>query len=344
VALHRLEARPETAHTIVNQAVEAAAHVAGGRFKGLVNGVLRNALRQDHAIRAMLESRPETHWRHPQWWIEAVQQEYPDRWQAVLVANNGRAPMSLRVNCRRSTVQDFLAELRTAGLKASHLGAQGLQLEAACPVAGLHGFADGRVSVQDWGAQQAAVLLDVHDGQRALDACAAPGGKTAHILELADVDLLALELEDERAARVRENLDRLGLAAAVKTADCRQVASWWNGRPFDRILADVPCSASGVVRRHPDIKWLRRKKDVVHFAAIQAEILESLWPVLAPGGKMLYVTCSVFGEENGQQIARFAARHPDCRRLCIGENLIEQQWLPTPHHDGFYYALLGKAH
>ncbi len=190
-------------------------------------------------------------------------------------------------------------------------------------------------------AQRAAALLDLHEGQRVLDACAAPGGKSAHILETADVALTALDSSPVRAQRISENLARLGLAAEVKASDCRKLDAWWDGRPFERILADVPCSASGVVRRNPDIKWLRRSDDIPRFAAQQAEILEALWQTLAPGGKMLYATCSVFAEENGDQITAFAARHPDCRRLPIAGQL-DCQYLPCAEHDGFFYALLEK--
>ena len=214
-------------------------------------------------------------------------------------------------------------------------------LDAPLPVALLPGYAEGRVSVQDAGAQWAAGLLDPQPGERVLDACSAPGGKTAHLLERADLALLALELDPQRARRVELNLARLGLAAELKVADCRMLADWWDGRPFDRILADVPCSASGVVRRHPDIKWLRRDTDVVHFAAQQAEILEALWHTLAPGGTMLYVTCSVFDEENAAQIARFCARHADAQRLPI-QGRPDLQLLPDAEHDGFYFALLRK--
>jgi len=217
-----------------------------------------------------------------------------------------------------------------------------LLLERPVAVSRVPGFAEGCVSVQDAGAQYAADYLDLDDGLRVLDACAAPGGKTAHILETADVILTALDSDAGRARRVTENLDRLGLSAKVHTADCRDLERWWNGRPFDRILADVPCSASGVVRRNPDIKWLRRSDDIARFAAQQADILEALWRVLAPGGKMLYATCSVFAEENGDQVAAFAARHPDCRRIPIGGQL-DCQHLPCPEHDGFFYALLEKV-
>ena len=204
-------------------------------------------------------------------------------------------------------------------------------------------FFAGAVSVQDVGAQWAARLLDAADGMRVLDACAAPGGKTAHILERAAVDLLALDAEASRAARITDNLQRLGLAATVRVADCRRPAEWWDGRPFARILADVPCSASGVVRRHPDAKWLRRESDVAGFAATQAEILDALWPLLAPGGRMLYCTCSVFSRENAKQMTAFCARHADARRMpCAADGQMEFALLPDQDHDGFYYALLEK--
>lgn len=343
IALHRLETRPETAHTVVDQAVEAAARLAEGRLKALVNGVLRNALRQWPTLIAELADNPVAHWRHPAWWIEVVQRQHPQHWQSLLAGNNTHPPMALRLNPRRTNLADYQKALAAAGIAVQALGPLALQLETPRPVAALPGFAEGAVSVQDWGAQQAANLLDLHDGQRVLDACAAPGGKTAHLLELARIDLLALEVEESRTQRVRDNLTRLGLSAELRTADCRRTESWWDGRPFDRILADVPCSASGVARRHPDIKWLRRAEDVAGFATVQAEILDALWQVLAPGGKMLYLTCSVFAEENGQQIARFAARHADCHRASFADGTTERQCLPDARNDGFYFALLEKT-
>jgi 16S rRNA (cytosine967-C5)-methyltransferase len=217
------------------------------------------------------------------------------------------------------------------------VGKVGLRLQQPQPVDALPGFADGLVSVQDAGAQRAAELLDASDGQRVLDACAAPGGKTAHLLELADLDLTALEMDAGRARRIDETLTRLGLQATVRVADCRKVDQWWDGRPFDRILADVPCSASGVVRRHPDSKWLRREKDIAGFARTQRQILGALWPTLAAGGKLLYATCSVFPEENGEQVAAFAKNTAGALLLA------EEQLLPQGDHDGFYYALLQKT-
>jgi 16S rRNA (cytosine967-C5)-methyltransferase len=342
VALFRLEQRPQDAHTIVDQAVDAAAGINHGRLKALVNGVLRSFLRRRDELLAAADADPAARWRHPRWWIERLQAERPQDWQEILAAGNSHPPMTLRLNRRRDDAQDYLAALAAAGIAARPLDAVAIRLDAPVAVERLPGFAAGRVSVQDWGAQRAAALLDLHEGQRVLDACAAPGGKSAHILETANVGLTALELDGQRAGRVRENLARLGLAADVRVADCRRRDDWWDGRPFERILADVPCSASGVARRHPDIKWLRRAADVAQFAQTQAAILDALWHVLAPGGKMLYCTCSVFRAENADQIKEFSQRHPDAARLPTGCAEHEMQLMPGSDHDGFYYALLQK--
>lgn len=340
VALYRLETRPEQAHTIVDQAVEAAAVQAPG-LKGVVNGVLRNRLRNADALQRRQDGDAVAHYRHPDWWIRRIRASYPEQWEAALEGGNQRPPMAVRVNRRRSSVEAVAAEFREEGIGCRRAANDALVLDSPTAIALLPGFAAGRVSVQDAGAQWTGRWLDLADGQRVLDACAAPGGKAAQILESADVELVALELDPVRVRRINENLARLGLAADVKTVDCRRVDEWWDGRPFDRILADVPCSASGVARRHPDIKWLRRQEDIPRFAAQQAEILEALWPTLAIGGKLLYVTCSVFDEENSLQIERFLARHPDAQRETIG-NRLEQQLLPNADHDGFFYALLRK--
>ncbi len=342
VALYRLDSRADTAHTIVDQAVTAAATLLAGRFKGVVNGVLRNALRQSAELKRAADADMVAEFRHPPWWIRRLRNQYPDTWRAILAAGDTHPPMALRVNRRRAEVREVLSAFAAADLPVRELSNGALLLDRPVPVARVPGFAEGRVSVQDAGAQYAAGYLDLADGQRVLDACAAPGGKTSHILERAQVDLLALDADSVRARRVSENLDRLGLSAEVRAADCRDLSRWWDGRPFQRILADVPCSASGVVRRNPDIKWLRRSDDVARFAAQQAEILDALWQVLAPGGKMLYVTCSVFAEENRDQIAAFTARHPDsCLVPIAGQP--DCQYLPCAEHDGFFYALLEKA-
>ena len=342
VALYRLGSRPEAAHTTVDQAVSAAATVLGGNFKGVVNGVLRNALRQHDELAKAADADMVAEHRHPPWWIRRLKSQYPQHWRAILAAGNMHPPMALRINPLRATLSETLESFAEAGLAVRELPNGALLLERPVAVSRVPGFAEGCVSVQDAGAQYAADYLDLDDGLRVLDACAAPGGKTAHILETADVILTALDSDAGRARRATENLDRLGLGAKVYTADWRGLDRWWKGRPFDRILAGVPCSASGVVRRNPDIKWLRRSDDIARFAAQQADILEALWRVLAPGGKMLYATCSVFAEENGDQVAAFAARHPDCRRIPIGGQL-DCQHLPCPEHDGFFYALLEKV-
>lgn len=343
VALARLERRPEDAHTVVDQAVKAAAGIAGGRLKGLVNGVLRNFMRQCDGLLAAADADAVAHWRHPAWWLDALREAYPADWEDVATAGNAHPPLCLRINRRRASSNDYSSqELAAAGITAQILDDTALLLDKPLPVERLPGFAEGRVSVQDWGAQRAATLLDLFDGQRVLDACAAPGGKTAHILEGAAVQLTALEIDARRSARIEQNLQRLGLRASLLVGDACQPAAWWDGQGFDRILADVPCSASGVVRRHPDIKWLRRSADVAGFVRSQAAILDALWPLLATGGKMLYCTCSVFPQENDDQMRAFVARHPDARRRPTGGDAPELQLLPSATHDGFYYALLEK--
>ena len=336
VALYRLETRPDAAHTVVDQAVAAAGELVNGRFRGLVNGVLRNFLRQRSELLAALEADAVAASRHPDWWLRRLQVAYPADWPAIVAAGNGPPPMALRVNVRRSSRDDYQARLAAAGIATQPFAEAGLTLARPLPVERLPGFADGLVSVQDPGAQRAAMLLDPASGSRVLDACAAPGGKTAHLLERADLDLLALDLKPARCRRIADNLARLGLSAIIASADCARLDSWWDGRPFDAVLADVPCTASGVVRRNPDAKWLRRETDIAGFAATQARILDALWQVLRPGGKLLYATCSVFPEENGGQTGKFLAAHPDAHRDH------EEQILPSADHDGFYYCRLEK--
>lgn len=341
VAVFRLEQRPEQAHTIVDQAVNAATVLMPG-LKGMVNGVLRNVLRQPDAVNQWRNNDEAARYRHPVWWLEKLRAQQPAQWASVLAAGNLNPPMSLRVNLRRGSTATAAAALASAGIATVERAEACLQLIEPCPVSRLPGFAEGRLSVQDAGAQYAARLLAPQDGERVLDACAAPGGKTAHLLERAAVDLFALELDPRRAARISTNLARLGLSATLRTGDCRVLEQWWDGRPFDRILADVPCSASGVARRHPDIKWLRREEDIAAFAAQQAEIIDALWRTLRPGGTMLYATCSVFEEENRGQIAHFCARHADAECLPI-DGAPDLTLLPSAEHDGFFYALLRKT-
>jgi 16S rRNA (cytosine967-C5)-methyltransferase len=336
VAIYRLETRPTATHTVVDQAVAAAGELASGRLKGLVNAVLRNFLRQQPELVAAAAADPVAGSQHPAWWLARLQAAYPSDWPRIVAAGNQAPPMGLRVNVRQCPRDAYQQQLAAAGIAAQAVGSVGLALAQPVGVDRLPGFFDGRVSVQDPGAQRAAELLAPLPGSRVLDACAAPGGKTAHLLEQADLDLLALDLKPARCRRVADGLARLKLQAHVEAADCTQRARWWDGRPFDAVLADVPCTASGVVRRNPDAKWLRRDDDVASFARAQARILDALWPVLRPGGRLLYATCSVFPEENGQQVAAFLQRQADARHV------LAEQLLPASDSDGFYYCLIEK--
>lgn len=344
VALYQLVYTHAQPHAVVDHAVKTTQVLRKTSAKGLVNAVLRNFLRhREHLLSGVGVASEEGRFSHPQWWIDKVRHEYPDAWEKILEAGNQHPPMTLRVNRRKIGVAAYLQQLAEAGIGAQSVGVSGIFLEHPLGVDKLPGFSQGLVSVQDGGAQLAASLLDVRDGMRVLDACAAPGGKTAHLLELADVALTAMDHDASRLQKVEQNLSRLGLPAKCVVGDAAQPSQWWDGQTFQRILADVPCSASGVVRRHPDIKWLRREGDIAQFAEQQAHILEALWHCLEQGGKLLYVTCSVFAEENHQQIKFFISRHGDARLLSL-PGLAEQdlQLLPDREHDGFYYALLAK--
>ncbi|MBI4938515.1 MAG: 16S rRNA (cytosine(967)-C(5))-methyltransferase RsmB [Nitrosomonadales bacterium] len=352
VALYQLQYSKAAAHAIVDHAVRAARrhNVAAG---GLVNAVLRNFLRDRDALLATANGTEEGRYSYPQWWIDAVNAQYGPRAEAILLAGNQHPPMTLRVNRRRCTPNDYLLLLAQQNILASLIPPDAILLAHPAPVGKLPGFFDGLVSVQDAGAQCAAPLLDVRDGMCVLDACAAPGGKSAHLLELAQIDLTALDKDARRLERVSENLHRLGLSARLQSGDAGQPGDWWDGKPFQRILADVPCSASGVVRRHPDIKWLRRAPDIEAFAQQQAHILGALWRLLERDGKLLYATCSIFARENRQVIGEFLQQHDDARlqktenseqkpKTSIAPDFGEGQLLPCDQHDGFFYALLHK--
>ncbi len=348
VALGQLEYGKSAPHAVVDNAVQAAGQFRLPWAKGLVNAVLRNFLRQRETLTQRVAGNETVCLSYPQWWVDKLKVQYPARWQAMLEAGNRHPPMTLRVNRHRMERDAYLELLQQQEIVARSAGQWGIVLERPISVDQLPGFGEGAVSVQDLGAQQAAIWLDVGDGMRVLDACAAPGGKTAHILECADARLLALDSDAERLGKVSDNLRRLRLAAEVCEGDAAHPERWWDGTPFDRILADVPCSASGIVRRHPDIKWLRREGDIASFAAQQSNILRALWSTLAKGGKLLYATCSVFQEENSQQVAAFLAHTPDARRLPLTGSMgfgLEQegQLLPCDIHDGFFYALLQKT-
>lgn len=340
VGLYELLEGRTPAHAAVNETVTAAPR----RASGLVNAVLRNFQRRREALLQAALDDPVARWNHPAWWIARLAQEYPDAWQDILEAANQHPPMTLRVNRRRLGVQDYHRRLSERGLSAKQTGEYALTLDKPVPVSQLPGFAEGLVSVQDLGAQYAAPLLDCRDGMRVLDACAAPGGKTAHLLELHDVELVALDLDAVRLERVRENLTRLGLTAQLQAADAATPDVWWDGRRYDRILLDAPCTASGVVRRHPDGRWLKRAADATLLAQRQGQLLEALWPLLRPGGKLLYATCSLFGTENREVVHDFLEHHPEAAEEPLGlAGGRHGQLLPDSHHDGFFYARLVKT-
>ena len=342
VALYQLQYGKSAEHAVVDHAVRAA-QALNPHVSGLVNAILRNFLRSRAELLEQADHSMEEKYSYPQWWVDELSAQYGERCTAILEAGNQHPPMTLRVNLRRGSTTEYLARLAQHGYSAIEIEPGALLLDKPMPVDRLPGFTDGMVSVQDAGAQYAAGLLDVHDGMRVLDACAAPGGKTAHILERADAEVVAVDRDATRLQRVAENLQRLRLNAQLVVGDAAAPDKWWDGQLFQRILADVPCSASGVVRRHPDIKWLRRSTDIAGFSAQQLDILRALWRLLAQDGKLLYATCSVFQQENEGVVATFLAQHRDAQRIQVilpGDT--GGQLLPDDEHDGFYYALLQK--
>ena len=336
-----------TPFTVVDQAVNAIAARRDLAFaKGLVNAVLRTFLRDRDALLAEVNKDPVVRFNYPAWWIDAVRRGQPDAWESILDAGNRQGPLTLRVNSRRMTVEQYLGVLANEDIEAEVAGVHAVRLKTPMGVDKIPGFADGIVSVQDAGAQLAAQLLNVRDGMRVLDACAAPGGKSGHLLELADIELVALESDAVRSRRIDENLARLGLQAQVQIGDAGDPSAWWDGKPFDRILADVPCSASGIVRRHPDIRWLRRATDIAPLVALQRRIVLALWPLLAKGGELLYVTCSIFPEEGELQAQWFESVQQDAVRLDAPGQLLPSAAVPgtqrDANHDGFFYARFQK--
>ena len=337
VALYQLYATRNAAYAVVNEAVNNAAKLGGSRHKSLVNAVLRRFMRErESLLQAALKHDAARH-NLPAWWTAYLKRHYPAHGHNIISAFQTRPPMTLRINRRRSDAAAYLLRLQGVGLDGDILGDYAVRLQQPVTVSQLPGFAEGDVSVQDWGAQQAVPLLDVRDGERVLDACAAPGGKSGHLLEWAACDLTAIDVDEQRLSRVTDNLSRLGLRADVRVADAQQLMTWYDGRQFDAVLADVPCTASGVVRRHPDIKWLRQPQDAAKTAAQQAPLLGALWQTVRPGGRLLLATCSLFEEENQQQLAAFLHRHADAR--CRSEHVL----LPNGKQDGFYYALIDKT-
>ncbi len=366
VAIYQLLHDKADDFTVVNQAVKAAGDAKPRWAKGLVNGVLRNFLRQKDALAEKLKTDEVALYSYPQWWINKLKHQYPEDktaknsspasqypcgFQSILNTGNLHPPMTLRVNRRQISTEDYLQLLARQNIEAVHLGADAVMLTKPLPVEQVPGFADGVVSVQDYGAQLAAHLLDLQPNMKVLDACAAPGGKTGHILELENVDLTALDNDASRLNRVESNLNRLNLKANLQLGDA---STFKAARPFDRILADVPCTASGIVRRHVDIKWLRRETDIATFTQQQSAILQQMWQCLAKKGKLLYVTCSIFNEENQQQIDSFLQKNADATQLPLlmtneidnnlykNINTLNGQLIPNAQHDGFFYALLVK--
>lgn len=350
VGLYQLLYTRVPAHAALSETVNASRLLKAESLRGLINGVLRNVQRQAETLAAQADANDSTRFACPNWLIQRLRAAYPAQYQAILTATNQRPPMWLRVNRRHQSRDAYLARLQEAGIEvaAQDQDGDGLCLAQPWDVSRLPGFADGDCSVQDGAAQLAARLLGARDGERLLDACAAPGGKTAHLLEqVTPASLIAIDADARRLERVRETLQRLGLQADVRQGDASQPDSWYQGEPFDRILLDAPCSATGVIRRHPDIKWLRRDSDIAELAALQAKILEALWCKLRTGGTLLYATCSILPDENSEQIRRFLASHADAELVPLhaGDTPAHPGWQRLPGEDdmdGFYYAKLTK--
>lgn len=354
VGIYQLQHLSLPDYAAISETVEITHKLRKQWAKGFVNGVLRNFQREGQkivtAIEAYSES-DESKYLHPQWLIGKIKKSWPDHWEQILQANNRRPPLTLRVNQHEGSRDAFCGELDTAGIKYKKLpfGQSGITLLKPIAVEKIPGFADGMVSVQDGAAQLAAELLAPKSGERILDACAAPGGKTSHILEFApDCELTALDQDPLRLERVEENLERLGLTAQVIAGDAARPDDWWDGEAYDRILLDAPCSATGVIRRHPDIKVLRHPDDIDTLVSLQKSILDTMWGLLKPGGVLLYATCSVLPQENSQQIDSFVERTDDVDVVPLsGEWGIAagagRQIHPGAEGmDGFFYAMLSK--
>ena len=346
VALFQLNHDQSTDFTVVNEAVEAAKLINKSWAGSFVNGVLRNFIRQKEKLQTELKNDEEAFYSYPLWWINLIKQNYPKDWESILLNGNKHPPLTLRINERQTNLKQYEEKLKSEAISYRVLGNIALELTQPTPVEKIPGFMDGEVSIQDFGAQLAAKLLDLQDGQFCLDACSAPGGKTGHMLEIADIELVSIDQQKDRLYKVKENLERLHLHAYLKCADLAAVNTWWNEKLFDRILLDAPCSASGVVRRHVDIKWLRRPCDIEMFAKQQEAMLEAMWQLLKKGGKLLYATCSIFYDENQKVINHFIKEHTDAKEVEWSVDSeyskYENQLIPSENHDGFFYALLEK--
>jgi 16S rRNA (cytosine967-C5)-methyltransferase len=352
VGLYQLDQLAVPERVAVHETVQAVRTLRKDWASGLANAVLRGFQRRREELENAVASDEVAGFSHPRWLIEQLRSDWPDQYRQILLANNMRPPLSLRVNRRRITRAEYLDLLQSLAIEAMPIPGtdQGIRLATPMAVARLPGFFAGDVSVQDGAAQLAAELLDVRPGMRVLDACAAPGGKTAHLLEREpEIALTALDIDAQRLARVQENLDRLGLDAGLLVADAGQPGQWWDGQRFDRILLDAPCTGTGVIRRHPDIKLLRREADIAALAQRQAELLKAMWPLLSPGGMLLYSTCSVLKTENSNQVADFLGHQADAieRPVLAGHVKVAgvgSQILPGENGmDGFYYACLHKT-
>ncbi|MCT6700489.1 16S rRNA (cytosine(967)-C(5))-methyltransferase RsmB [Rheinheimera sp. 4Y26] len=335
-------------HAAVGETVEAARYLKGQSMTKLINGVLRSVQRKPELFDVSQAPLP-VQTNHPSWLVNSLQQAYPQQWQQILAANQQKAPLWLRVNVQRCSVEQFCQALTAEAIEFSQPEPglpQAILLAQATDVVLLPGYLDGWFAVQDLAAQYAALFLAPENDERILDACCAPGGKTGHILEIApQAQVLALDKDAKRLDRVRDNLTRLGHQAEIKAADAATPRQWWDGQPFDRILLDVPCSATGVIRRHPDIRWLRKAADIQALATLQQQILIQIWPLLKPGGTLLYATCSVLPAENHQQISQFLAHHPDAEAVALGAGINDSQMQILPGEqqaDGFFYAKLSK--
>ena len=336
VALYQLNHTQNAPHAVVNEAVNHIAQIGHGQYRSFANAILRRFLREQDGLNKACRYDDVAKHNLPIWLQKTLQNQHPKHWHNIATAFLAHPPLTLRVNRRHANAEQYLALLHEAGLNGKILDDYAIRLAQAVPVAQLPRFAEGWASVQDFGAQQAAYLLNPQNGERILDACAAPGGKTGHILELADCDVTALDIAPQRLQRVQDNLARLHFQAALHCADAQNLSDWYNGEPFDAILADIPCTASGTIKRNPDIKWLRRPGDAYKTARQQEPMLDALWTTLKSGGRMLLATCSIFEEENQQQCHRFLNRNPDAQLRT------EKILIPSEKQDGFYYALIEK--
>ncbi len=331
--------------TLVNQAVDAAKKI-DHKKSAFINAVLRNFLRNKSDLQVQARESESASFSYPQWWINKVKEQYPTKWKDILDIGNKRPPLALRLNLQKINMKEYSSILDDQGIEYKLIGAECLIINTPLVVDKIPGFLEGKISVQDYGAQLAAHLIDLEKGQTVLDACSAPGGKACHMLELSPIQLLAVESDEKRIIRIQENINRQGLIAEIKNEKIGNKNEWWDKKKFDRILLDVPCSASGIVRRHVDIKWLRRINDFEKFGDVQLDLLKSTWPMLKKKGKLLYVTCSIFHEENIDVIEKFKKYSNNISELDITFPLnvehIKNQVLPSNNHDGLFYALLQK--